>query len=149
MALCCVLQPGPASELVSMTIAGNFAPSHQRNGMQSCPKETEKQQLSSKPLALDPHEQVPLWALLRTPRYAFALKTVAITHVAMGLQEPPFRTWSLQILSRPRRPAKPRTVRRPAAKVAPWVPRQKRGRAPGHEPSCHSQDKRLSREKKI
>lgn len=67
MALRCVLQPSPPSELVSMTIAGNFNPSHQRNGMERCPKEMEKQQLSSKPLGLDPHEQVPLLLCCAVP----------------------------------------------------------------------------------
>lgn len=153
MALRCVLQPSPPSELVSMTIAGNFNPSHQRNGMERCPKEMEKQQLSSKPLGLDPHEQVPLLLCCAVPTQishcilCFCLKngdSSACGNGAAGALFP-----SLVPTKRVSPPAKPCTVWRPAAKATPRVLWQKRGRAPGREPSCHSQDKRLSREKKI
>lgn len=142
MALRCVLQPNPASQLVSMTIAGNFTPSHQRCGMERCPKEMEKQRLSQqKPSGSDPpgagsplgsaaHPQV------NHPILCFRLKNGApLPYLVPTKPLPPPQ-------------AKPRAVRRPP-EVTPWVPRQKQGIAPGPEPSCHSQDKRLSREKKI
>lgn len=147
MAPCCLLPPGPAARLVSMTIAGNCAPSHQKEmGWKAV---QQRRRSDSSAIGITPHTgRFPLSSTVHAKSLhfgGFPKKKGGNALVVMRLQ--PFPGTSLQHLLPPAKPG------------AVWRGRSREGASlsllaaagKGSQPSAllSFQDKQPGREKKI